>query len=415
MKRILVLGGGAAGILAAISAAEHAPRGTEVLLLEQNPKLGKKLLATGNGRCNLDNADPHSGRYFSSDRTALEKMLLSIERLNLPDWFSRHGLVTRTDEAGRVYPYSNQASDVLELLLYWLERQQVKVRTGCKVKAVTRNGECWAAALENGETIRADAVICAMGGKAGPQFGTDGFAFALARQCGCRYEPIYPCLVPLKCERNQVAGLSGIRVKATASLLEKGRLLAREEGEIQFTDYGLSGIAIMNLSGCFSPDRDTKALSVSLDLFPHESEESLVQLLRKRASCFAKRDGAGFMTGLIQRRVGMAVWKAAGLGSEKRPVSSLKAEEWQKLACALKRWTFTGLSPKEWKLAQTTGGGIQLSLLDPLTFQRKEVPGLYFVGETLDCAGQCGGYNLHWAFGTGILAGQDAAQSCAKS
>lgn len=414
MKRILVLGGGAAGILAAISAGEHSDRGTEVLVLEQNPKLGKKLLATGNGRCNLDNADPHPGRYFSSDRVMLEKMLTSIGDLNLSRWMAQHGLVSRTDEAGRVYPYSNQASDVLDLLLYWLERNHVKARTECKVKSVTRKDQCWSVALENGEVIRADAVICAMGGKAGPQFGTDGFAFALARQSGCRYEPIYPCLVPLKCEKRQVADLAGIRVKASATLLEKGCPVAQEEGEIQFTDYGLSGIAIMNLSGCFSPARDPKALSISLNLFPQETEESLIQLLCSRCKLFARGDISSFMTGLIQHRVGIAVWKAAGLGSEKRQVSSLRAEEWQKLAHTFQHWPFTGLAPKEWKLAQTTGGGIQLSLVDPLTFQRKGVPGLYFVGETLDCAGQCGGYNLHWAFGSGILAGRDAAKYCSK-
>lgn len=412
MKRILILGGGAAGILAAISAGESAGRDTEVLLLEQNPKLGKKLLATGNGRCNLDNTDPHPGRYFSSDRARLEQMLAAIERLDLQRWFARHGLLTRTDEAGRIYPYSNQASDLLELLLCHLERSHISIRTGCRVKSMKQSGKGFIVQTEEGESISADALICAMGGKAGPQFGTDGFAFGFAYQNGCRYEPLYPCLVPLKCEKRQVADLSGIRVKAVASLTEAGQVIAAEEGEVQFTDYGLSGIAIMNLSGYLTPDRKGDRLSIALDLFPHETEEQLTALLRRRASLFSHSSIAGFMTGLIQRRVGMAVWKGAGLGREDRPVSSLKEGDWQKLAHAFKHWTFSSLSPKEWKLAQTTGGGICLSLVDPDTFRKKDAPGLYFVGETLDCAGSCGGYNLHWAFGSGILAGQDAGRYC---
>ncbi len=409
MKRILVLGGGAAGILAAISAAEHSAKGTQVLLLEQNPKLGKKLLATGNGRCNLDNTNPIPSRYFSSHRAQLEEMLASIEKLDLPDWFARHGLVTRTDEAGRVYPYSNQASDLLELLLYWLERSHVQVKTDCKIRSMTSEKGGYTVVTEQGARYQADAVICAMGGKAGPQFGTDGFAFSFARQSGCVYEPIYPCLVPLQCDKRQAANLSGVRVKAAAALLEQGRPIAREEGEIQFTDYGLSGIAIMNLSGYFTPGRDKKLLEIGLDLFPQLSPGELTDLLRERGRLFARSDIGGFLTGLVQRRVGLAVWKAAGLGNENRPISSLKPEEWTRLAQAFKDWRFSSLSPKEWKLAQTTGGGIRLSLVDPNSFQSREHPGLYFVGETLDCAGQCGGFNLHWAFGTGILAGRHAS------
>jgi len=410
MKRILVLGGGASGILAAIAAAEESRGEARVTLIEQNPKVGKKLLATGNGRCNLDNRDPAPGHYFTSDRKRLEEMLKAIERLNLERWFEDHGLITRSDEAGRVYPYSNQASDFVDLLSLWLERAGVQVQTGCRVKGLERGRNCWQLTLESGRVIPADAVICAMGGKAGPQFGTDGFSYGFAWQQGCRYEPIYPCLVPLKCRKDQVADLSGVRVKAAASLWEGENRLAGEEGEIQFTDYGLSGIAVMNLSGYFVPGREHRALSIRLDLFPHMSEEELTALLQRRVSLMSQTDAAGFMTGLLQRRVGLAVWKAAGLGSTDRKISALKQQCWQKLAHGLKNWEFNGLSPKEWKLAQTTGGGVRLSLLDPESFRALDHDGLYFVGESVDCAGQCGGFNLHWAFGSGILAGRDCGR-----
>ena len=168
MKQILVLGGGAAGIVAAIAAAEQGGKAVQVTLLERNPRIGKKLLATGNGRCNLDNNHIRLEDYFTSDRETLEQMLCAIGGMGVINWFSDHGLLMQPDEVGRVYPYSNQAADVLNLLLYWLERTGVKVRTDCKVEQV----EPGLVTLEGGEQLKADKIICAFGGSAGPQFGT---------------------------------------------------------------------------------------------------------------------------------------------------------------------------------------------------------------------------------------------------
>lgn len=407
MKRILILGGGASGIVAAIAAAEASGENTEVLLLEKNPRIGKKLLATGNGRCNLDNTGIHPNCFFTTDRKAMAEMLSAMG--DPLDWFHHHGLLTRADEAGRVYPYSNQASDVLNLLLHWLETSGVQVRTECTVIGLAPRGSGWAVTLESGETIPADAVICAMGGSAGPQFGTDGFGVTLAKQLGCESAPLYPCLVSLQCPKGQVAGLSGIRAKADASLYDGGRLIHRESGEIQFTDYGLSGIAVMQLSGYLSPNSGIRDPEIHLDLFPHLTEEALTALLRSHSRALPGVNAGDFMTGLIHRRLGLAVWKTQKLGDETRAMSSLKPEEWAKLARGFKAWRFTGLENTGWKNAQTTGGGAALSQLEPDTFQLRTHPGLYIVGETTDCAGSCGGFNLHWAFGSGILAGRAAA------
>jgi len=409
MKRILILGGGAAGIAAAIAAAEQAGSGAQVILLERNSRIGKKLLATGNGRCNLDNIHIGPDCYFTSDPAAMADMLDTIGRADPLGWFEDHGLLTRTDETGRVYPYSNQAADVLNLLLHWLERTGVQVETDCTVTGLTRRGGGWQAALSDGRSIKADGVICALGGSAGPQFGTDGFGTALAETLGCTCVPLYPCLVPLKCKKSQVNGLSGIRVKADASLFDSSRFLRRESGEIQFTDYGLSGIAVMQLSGLLAPNSGIRQPEISLDLFPQCSHSELTQLLRSHSRALPHADAGQFMTGLVHRRVGLAVWKAAGLGDEKRDTASLTPKDWQRLAQTFKNWRFTGLENTGWKNAQTTGGGISLSQLEPDSFQLKGKPGLYFVGETPDCAGACGGFNLHWAFGSGIIAGRHAA------
>lgn len=187
MKQIVVLGGGASGIAAAIAAAEQAKGRAKVLLLEQNQRIGKKLLATGNGRCNLDHVPVIMEDYVSSDPTVLRQMLSAIAENDPLIWFNAHGLLTRTDAEGRVYPYSNQASDLLNLLLYWLQQTNVTVKTECKVKSLVQKSRDYQIVTEDGERISAQAVICAFGGKAGPQFGTDGFGgrFSAAwRTCG---------------------------------------------------------------------------------------------------------------------------------------------------------------------------------------------------------------------------------------
>ena len=403
MKEILVLGGGAAGIVAAIAAAEADPQ-AHVLLLEKNPRIGKKLLATGNGRCNLDNENISPDCYFTSDKKRMEQLLCEIEKAEPLDWFRNHGLLCRSDEAGRIYPYSNQAADVLNLLLHWLEKSNVEVRCDCSVSDIDRKGAGYQV-IANGEKLYADAVICAMGGKAGPQFGTDGFALELARLCGCNIMAPYPCLVPLNCDKKQISGLSGVRVKGDASLYDGDKLLRKESGEIQFTDYGISGIAVFNLSGLLNR---VKQPVISLDLFPQWSEEQLRDFFMSRSKLFPEESVHSFMTGLVHHRVGSAVWKAQNLGKEERKVSTLNREEWGKLAYGFKNWQFSQLSPTDWKNAQTTVGGIALSHLED-SFQLKNCPGLYFVGETVDCAGACGGFNLHWCFGSGILAGRHAA------
>ena len=395
-------------MVAAIAAAEHAPQGTEIILLEQNSKLGKKLLATGNGRCNLDNLYCTTERYFTSDPTRVTEMLQHIAQLHLPNWFLTHGLLCREAEDGRLYPYSNQAADVVNILVYWLERHQVQINTEFRISKIIAKEQGFLVHAEDGRSFYGDAVICAMGGNAGPQFGTEGFGIKTAFRTGCSMEPLYPCLVPLKCNKTQIQGLSGIRVKAVATLYDGTQPIHWENGEIQFTDYGLSGIAIMQLSGWLGPQHGIKTPSIELNLFPQSDTDTLAKSLTKRASLLPGASVQTYMTGLIHPQIGTAVWQAQQL-CHHTSVDTLTELDWLKLAHGLQHWTFTELEPTGWKNAQTTGGGVALHQLHPHSFALKENPRMYFVGETVDCAGYCGGYNLHWAFGSGILAGIDAA------
>ena len=410
MQQILILGGGAAGLAAALAAAQTAEGRAHITVLDKNVKVGKKLLATGNGRCNLDNRDITPERYFTSSPKALRRLLSAVDEAAPLAWFESLGLYPRTDEAGRVYPYSNQAADVLALLEGHLARLGVEVRTGCTVQTLSQNRSGYTILCENAEdqdqTLRADAVICAMGGNAGPQFGTDGFGTRFAAQCGGKLEPLYPCLTALQTAKPN-RSLAGIRAKAAATLLDLNRhcTVAVENGEVQFTDYGLSGICIMQLSGLLAPGRGPKRPIVALDLFPALSETELAALFAQRVGLLGS-EAAEFWLGLLPAKLGRALWADAGLPENAR---ALPASAWPKLAATAKCWRFEGLTPCGWKQAQTTGGGLLLDEVED-DFQFKGCPGLYFVGETLDCAGSCGGYNLHWAFGSGIIAGRAAAK-----
>ena len=407
MQHILVLGGCAAGLAAALVAAQTAKGSAHITVLDRNAKVGKKLLATGNGRCNLDNRDISPERYFTSSPKALRRLLDAVNEAAPLAWFEGLGLYPRTDEAGRVYPYSNQAADVLALLELHLQRHTVQLRTGCTVSTLRQSKGGYAVQFTNAEggteSLRADAVICAMGGAAGPQFGTDGFGTRFAADCGGQMRPLYPCLTALQCAKPNKS-LAGIRAKAAARLLDGDRVLAEEIGEVQFTDYGLSGICIMQLSGLLAPGRSP---AVELDLFPAVPETELAALFAARAPLLAEDTAAAFWLGLLHGKLGRALWAAAAL-PDTAP-HALPAGSWQKLAHTAKHWRFEGLAPCGWRQAQTTGGGLALTEVEP-TFQFKGCPGLYFVGETLDCAGSCGGFNLHWAFGSGLAAGRDAAK-----
>ena len=409
MKEILILGGGASGLAAAIGAAQTGGKGVCVTLVDQNPAPGKKLLATGNGRCNLDNAassDP--GRYFTASPGALAALLGVIDQADVPGWWERLGLVTRTDEEGRLYPYSNQAADLTGLLLRWVQALGIQCRTGCRILELGQKGRRYAVQVEqNGAKglLTADRVVCALGGSAGPQFGTGGFGPALARRCGGKCEPLYPCLTPIRCgDPALLQKLSGLRVRGTVTLLDGDKPLARESGEIQFANYGLSGICVMQLSGLLAPGRGPAKPALALDLFPGREAPALAELFARRAAGLP--DPGAFWQGLLDQRLGDALWAAAGLGK----AAPTGPDGWRALAALCKGWRFENPSLCGWKQAQTTGGGLSLEELEP-DFQLKGCRGLYFVGETLDCAGSCGGFNLHWAFGSGLTAGRSAAKN----
>ena len=402
---IAVIGAGASGMMAALTAAEQPEN--KILLFERQARVGRKLAVTGNGRCNLTNRNAAPEHYHSADTARLADILERTPPDAVLDFFGEMGLLCDTQADGRVYPYCYQASMVLDVLRAALERAGVDVACSCEVAEVEKGPGGFSVRTRDGRAFSAARVVLAAGGQAGPQFGTDGFGTRFAAACGGQMRPLYPCLTALQCAKPNKS-LAGIRAKAAARLLDGDRMLAEEMGEVQFTDYGLSGICIMQLSGLLAPGRSPKHPAVELDLFPAVPETELAALFAARTPLLAEDTAAAFWLGLLHGKIGRALWAAAAL-PDTAP-HALPAGSWQKLARTAKHWRCEGLTPCGWRQAQTTGGGLALTEVEP-TFQFKGCPGLYFVGETLDCAGMCGGFNLHWAFGSGITAGRDAVRT----
>lgn len=407
MKRIIIVGGGAAGMAAALGAAAEHP-GAQVTILEGLDRLGKKILATGNGRCNLSNRTISPRCYHTGDAGRLAAFLQRMGPGTAERFFARWGLLCAADEAGRVYPYCRQASMVLDVLLLALRHAHVSVETGCKVTQIRKTQKGFTVENEQGERFFADAVILTTGGKAAPKQGITGIGYELAAACGHSVTPLYPCLVSLRCDGAVFKGLKGIRAQCRLALARGGALLGEDTGEVQFTDYGLSGIPAMQLS-CLLGAEKTRGMEACVDFFPEMEEQAVSDMLRSRAREHPEDTLEVLFLGLIHKRLLYAVMKSAGLEPLSRRADTLKETEIARLAAALKDWRFPVLGPRSWDEAQVTGGGVPLREVDDDLMSRR-CEHLYLAGEVLDVTGICGGYNLHWAWCSGAAAGAAAAR-----
>ncbi len=374
-RSVLIVGGGAGGLCAAIAAARE---GAEVTILEKANRVGKKILKTGNGRCNLSNRNVSPEKYNHPD--FVSPVIGAVPCGALLDFFSSLGLWTVTDAEGRVYPVSDTAASVLDVLRLGCAGLGVREVCSAQVEAIRpgKDGGFTVSARESGE-FSADRVIVAAGG------GT-----ALLRPLGHSFVPFSPVLCPLKTDAESIRGLSGLRVKCRASLLRRGEPVVRESGEILFRDFGVSGILALDLSR-FAAAGDV----LSLDLLPGFSQDELSSKLSAQRSLRGRDD---IFTGVFHRRLGEALLRRA---DSSRP---------EALAALIKDYTLTVLGPGDVNNAQVTRGGAGVEGFDPATLESRLIPGLYCVGEALDVDGACGGYNLHWAFSSGLAAGRSAGR-----
>ena len=381
---ICVIGGGAAGIAAAISAARF---GASVTVAEGNSRVGKKLLQTGNGRCNLSHVSPAAEDYFG-DRDFIKDVLGELGTTGAFTFFKSLGVLLHSDGEGRVYPYSNSANTVLDALRRELDRLGVNVVTDCRITEIS--GADGAFVLTAGETIKAKKVILASGGCAAPSTGSDGGGFVLLERLGVKHTPLRPALTGIKC--GGTARFKGVRAKARVTLLRGASGVASADGEVQFTDRGLSGICVFDVSR-FAEKGDV----VNVDLLPDYTPELAAGLLEE-LDCGRNLPPAELLGGLFNRRLAEAAAanaKGAGFAALAESAKSL-------------RFKAEGVMP--FANAQVTAGGVPASEVGR-DLQVRRVPGLYLAGELLDVDGKCGGYNLHWAWCSGIRAGREAAAS----
>ena len=407
--KVLVIGGGASGMMAALTAAEDSRN--QVTLLERQSRVGRKLLATGNGRCNLTNMQAGMPHFHSSDRGALKAVLQGMEPKLVLDFFRGMGLLCQEEDEGRVYPYCKQASMVLDVLLQALERANIRVCCNTAVTAISQNRGKFTVKTADGGSMTADRVILTCGGKAAPKLGSDGSGYTLAKTLGHSCTPLVPALVALKCDMNGLGGLKGIRAAGELTLLANDHVLGQEAGELQFTEYGLSGIPAMQLSGRLSRLRKGEKCTALVDLFPEWEAEALFRELKARQKAAKQETLETFLLGTVHKRLAYAVLKSAGLQPLSRPVADLSNGELHRLTETLKSWRYVVTGTQGWDAAQVTGGGIPLQEIDGRTMESKRTPGLHLAGEILDVTGDCGGFNLHWAWCSGIRAGQAAAKA----
>ena len=395
-----IIGGGAAGMAAALAASEN--KDVEVILLERQARVGRKLAATGNGRCNLTNLHANAGGYHGEEPDFAS---FALETYNVEEtlgWFRSLGLFTVAEDSGRVYPYSDQANSVVDVLRFALEKPNIRLETGFEVEKVKKNGEIFR--IEGtGGTVECDRLIIACGGLAGTKLGGSMSGYKLLRSMGHKCTKLRPTLVQLKSSWPGAASLKGVRANCHAQILHNGAVFAQSRGELQFTEYGLSGPVIFEISRDVCQERGEWVCK--LDLLPEIDEKPLKQeLLRRKTTNLPVSE---LLTGILHNRLGRVLTQNAGI-SGYVPVSQLEDYEIDAVCRAVKGFEVTLTEPMGMDSAQVTAGGIVTKEFDPETMESKLVSGLYACGEVLDIDGDCGGYNLQWAWSSGRLAGAHA-------
>ncbi len=401
---ILILGGGASGLAAAVAVKKSAPN-LHVVILEHNARVGKKLLATGNGRCNLGNCQSHNSAYYGTVTPILPEVFAETESAEA--FFRSMGLFCRQDADGRLYPKSNQASAVLDTLRFTCELSGVNTICDCHVTAIKKCNDRITVETTCG-TLSSRTVICASGGMAASKTGSDGSIFALLQTLGHKCTTLTPALVPFETNSKLTNPLKGTRITAVVSAYSStGQCLCCERGEVQFNEHTISGICVMNLSAKCA---ECNPAYLSLNLLPDYTTEKVTALLWELYAVRANWRIGDFLTGLFPQKVKLPLLHFAGIAlPQDAMVYQLLPQQLEHLAICCQDWRFPITGRCDWQDAQVTAGGIPLTEIDE-RLQSRIVSGLFFAGEILDIHGICGGYNLDWAWHSGQYTAHSAIQ-----
>ena len=397
-----IIGGGASGMAAALAAAENP--NVQVLLFERQARLGRKLQATGNGRCNLTNLHAAHRGYHGENAAFAERAIHEFDPARTLLWFQELGLFTVAEESGRVSPYSDQANSVGDVLRFALDKPNIQVLTGVEITKVRRTGDTFTLETAQGKHV-CHKVIIACGGLAGTKLGGSMAGYKLLSKMGHHATKLRPTLVQLKSSWGGVVSLKGVRANCHARILRDGAVFAESTGELQFTEYGISGPVIFEISRDVC--QGAGQWLCRLDFLPGISREKLLAALQRR--CDTALTAEDLLTGILHNRLGRVLTKAAGI-SANTPIRALSQEALEAVCQAVKAFDVPLTEPLGMDSAQVTAGGILTAEFDDTTMESKLVPGLYACGEVLDIDGDCGGYNLQWAWSSGRLAGRSAGK-----
>lgn len=395
-----IIGGGASGMAAALAASENEH--AQVIVMERQARVGRKLLATGNGRCNLTNLHAGQGGYHGEEAAFSSYAIGQFNPEAAMAWFRSLGLLTVAEESGRVYPYSDQANSVVDVLRFALEKPNITQKLGFEVEKVKKTAEGFRVESKE-EVVFCDKLIIACGGLAGTKLGGTMSGYKLLRSFGHKCTKLRPTLVQLKSGWSGVSGLKGVRANCHAAIYHNEVLFAQSTGELQFTEYGLSGPVIFEISRDACQERGQWLCR--LDFLPQLSEEDLLQELKRRKQ--TNLPASELLTGILHNRLGRVVSQSAGVRTNCR-ILELSDYELEQTAKLVKAFEVSLTEPMGMDNAQVTAGGIVTRDFDETTMESRLVPGLYACGEVLDVDGDCGGYNLQWAWSSGRLAGSHA-------
>ncbi|MBO4876828.1 MAG: aminoacetone oxidase family FAD-binding enzyme [Ruminococcus sp.] len=403
MIDILIIGGGASGLAAAVFSKQTAPD-AETVIAERLPRVGKKILATGNGRCNLGNRNLSADNYHGS----VDAMDVISRTPSAEEFFRSLGVLTFSDEQGRLYPYSGAAATVLNALRQRAETLGVRVECGFAVSGIRYGNDHWEVTADDGRTLKCRRLIIAAGGHADPKSGTDGTMLRILRDMGYQIAKCSPAVAPLKTDPALLKGLKGIRARCRVQAYAEGKYLHTEEGEIQFTETMLSGICVFNLAYLWG--RYGEKLRIITDLAPDMNTEELCGYLREVRKLSGEAPVSELLCGMFRRELAAYITKAALRKKDIQQIRKLTDSDLRHVADTVKGLSFpvTGCAP--WQNAQSTCGGVKAVCIGS-DMSSKLHGNLWLCGEIADTAGDCGGYNLQWAWSSGILAGTNAALS----
>ncbi len=395
-----IIGAGASGMAAALAASENPD--VQVVLMERQARVGRKLAATGNGRCNLTNLHANEQGYHGEDASFASSALGRYDVQDTLSWFSSLGLYAVAEESGRVYPYSDQANSVVDVLRFGLDRPNIQLLTGFEVTKVKKTDIGFRIDSAE-ETVFCDRLITACGGLAGTKLGGSMSGYKLLRSFGHKCTKLRPALVQLKSSWSGCAALKGVRANCHVRIMHNGASHAESIGELQFTEYGLSGPVMFEVSrdAC----QGTGNWSAFLDFLPEMDREKLkAELFRRKNTGWNAEE---LLTGILHNRLGRVLTANAGIKGTWK-ISDLNEDELSRVCDAVKCFEIALTEPMGMDAAQVTAGGILTSEFNPESMESLLVSGLYACGEVLDIDGDCGGYNLQWAWSSGRLAGSHA-------